>query len=197
MRSRVPSANRSAAATRLILLDEKPVVRLDLPAVTLTTDGAADRSQRGSGGWAFVLRCDGRVLERSGRIDAPTTSQRAELEACLQGLMALKSPCALTLISDSQYLIQGVSVWMRNWKRRNWATVNNKPVANVDQWKRIDALIAQHDVICQWVKGHAGADADQSRCDTLAEREVRTATAMAALYREGPSCSEVSVMRLS
>ncbi len=96
-----------------------------------------------------------------------TTNNRMELTAAIEGLKALKRPCKVTLTTDSQYVKNGVTQWMANWKRNNWRTAAKKPVKNQDLWQALDEALKPHDVTWAWVKGHAGHD-ENERVDELA-----------------------------
>ena len=138
--------------------------------VTIHTDGGCDGNP-GPGGWAAVLEHAGQRRELSGG-DPATTNNRMELTAAIEALAALHAvPCDVTLWTDSQYLRDGVTRWLANWKRRGWRTLDRKPVKNVDLWRRLDALASQHRVTWRWLKGHAG-HADNERCDVLAAAEI-------------------------
>ena len=154
-----------------ILLPPFPTPRrhLDLKTVTIHTDGGCDGNP-GPGGWAAVLEHAGRRRELSGG-DPATTNNRMELTAAIEALAALREPCAVTLWTDSQYLREGVTRWLSQWKRRGWRTAAKQPVKNADLWRRLDALTDPHRVAWRWLKGHAG-HAPNERCDDLATREI-------------------------
>jgi ribonuclease HI len=96
-----------------------------------------------------------------------TTNNRMEMTAAVEGLNALKRPCAVDLYTDSQYLMQGITAWMQNWKRRGWRTADNKPVKNEDLWRALDEAASRHNVKWHWVRGHAD-DPLNNRVDALA-----------------------------
>lgn len=163
---------RAQAVQRAALLTERPdAPDKTLQPVTLTCDGACVRNGRPDavGGWAFVLRRNGEAIQRSGRVSERATSIRMELQAFIEGLLEINRPSEITLVSDSQYLLTGIERWRHKWRRNGWLTVNKQPVANQDQWKIIDALLADHEVICEWIRGHLDLDEDQTRCDEIAE----------------------------
>ncbi|HNS97730.1 MAG TPA: ribonuclease HI [Polyangiaceae bacterium] len=108
-----------------------------------------------------------------------TTNNRMELLAAIEGLRALKRPCHVTLTSDSEYLRQGITQWIRAWKKNGWRTSSKAPVKNADLWRRLDELAERHTVQWRWVKGHAG-HVENERCDTLA----RTAAQYHATERD-------------
>ena len=133
--------------------------------VTIYTDGACSGNP-GPGGWAAVLQFGGSEKEISGG-ETLTTNNRMELTAAIEALNALKRPCSIDLYTDSQYVRQGITAWLANWKRRGWRTAENKPVKNDDLWKALDAAAARHDVKWHWVRGHAD-DPMNTRVDALA-----------------------------
>lgn len=96
-----------------------------------------------------------------------TTNNRMEMMAAIQGLSALKEPCEVEVVTDSEYLKNGITKWMANWKRRGWMTKENTPVKNEDLWKRLDQEASRHRVTWSWTKGHASHE-DNNRCDELA-----------------------------
>ena len=96
-----------------------------------------------------------------------TTNNRMELLAAIVALETLKRPCNIVLTTDSQYVRQGITQWIHNWKRRGWRKADKSPVVNVDLWQRLDAAITRHQIDWQWVKGHAGHP-ENERCDELA-----------------------------
>jgi ribonuclease HI len=133
--------------------------------VTVYTDGACSGNP-GPGGWAALLLSAGREKELSGG-EALTTNNRMEIFAAISALEALKRPCSVDLFTDSQYLRQGVTEWMRGWKARGWLTADKKPVKNEDLWRRLDAARARHEVRWHWVRGHAD-DPLNHRVDVMA-----------------------------
>ena len=137
----------------------------DTKRVMIYTDGACSGNP-GPGGWGAILLFDGREKEVSGG-EAHTTNNRMEIRAAIEGLNALKRACAVDLFTDSQYVRQGITQWMHNWKRRGWRTADNKPVKNEDLWRELDEAASRHDVAWHWVKGHAD-DPINIRVDELA-----------------------------
>jgi ribonuclease HI len=141
------------------------------PSVKIITDGSA-LSTGSVGGWAAILQYDvnGVMIEKelSGRIDL-ATNQRAELQAVIEGLKALKQSCAVELISDSEYVVKGSNYWLARWVYKGWCTKGHKPVANLDLWKQIYELKQLHQVKATWVKGHS-SNPWNNRCDELANQ---------------------------
>ena len=139
------------------------------PAVDAFTDGACSGNP-GPGGWGVVLRSNGHEKELFGG-EAETTNQRMELTAAIEALKALRKPCRVTIHSDSRYVVQGMTEWIHNWKRKGWKNAGRQPVANRDLWEELDKLASQHEVRWQWVKGHAG-HAGNERADELARKGI-------------------------
>lgn len=134
-------------------------------SVIIHTDGAC-RGNPGPGGWGALLTYKGNVKELYG--GAPdTTNNRMELMAAIQALEILTKPCSIILNTDSKYVLQGITEWMSNWKKRGWKTASRHPVKNEDLWRKLDAAIQRHDISWQWVKGHNG-DKGNERADALA-----------------------------
>ena len=138
--------------------------------VYLTTDGAC-LGNPGRGGWACILRYDGHKKELWGS-EPHTTNNRMELMAAIEGLSALKEGCEVEVITDSEYLKNGITSWIQGWKRKGWMTASKKPVVNQDLWKALDRQVERHKTTWSWTKGHA-SHADNNRCDELASRAAR------------------------
>jgi len=139
-----------------------------LSVVTIYTDGGC-RPNPGTGGWAAILMADGHTRELSGG-EAQSTNNRMELTAAIEGLRALKRPCRVELFTDSQYLKNGITSWIKKWRMNGWKSGRN-PVKNQDLWRELDALCATHDVHWKWTKGHAGDEMNE-RCDELATLQI-------------------------
>lgn len=139
------------------------------PRVTIYTDGAC-KGNPGPGGWGALLIMGEREKELVGG-EALTTNNRMELTAAIMALEALKRPCAVDLYTDSQYVRQGITSWLANWKARGWRTAAREPVKNEDLWRRLDEARSQHDVAWHWVRGHAD-DPLNHRVDALANSGV-------------------------
>jgi len=137
--------------------------------VTVYTDGAC-KGNPGPGGWGVCLRYKDTEKQLCGG-EVETTNNRMELMAAIQALEALKRPCAVKLHTDSKYVLQGITEWMVNWKKRGWKTAANKPVKNEDLWRRLDNALLPHEVEWVWVKGHAG-NAGNEKADELANRGI-------------------------
>lgn len=104
-----------------------------------------------------------------------TTNNRMELRAVIEALESLKEPCKITLSSDSQYMKNGITQWIFNWKKNNWKASTGKPVKNQDLWIALDAAIQRHEIAWKWVKGHAG-HRENEICDELAKRGAEKPT---------------------
>lgn len=141
--------------------------------VHIWTDGAC-LGNPGPGGWGAVLRWNGSERELAGG-EAMTTNNRMELEAAIQALETLKRPCEVILTTDSQYVRQGITSWLANWKRNGWKTASRQPVKNADLWERLDRAVAHHRVQWDWVKGHSGHP-ENERADALASAAARQAS---------------------
>lgn len=118
----------------------------------------------------MVLRYGDKEKEMHGG-EPETTNNRMELMAAIAGLEALRQPCHVTLTTDSRYVMDGVTQWMPNWKKRGWKTASKQPVKNVDLWQRLDAATAPHEIQWQWVKGHSGHP-ENERADALANKGI-------------------------
>ena len=139
--------------------------------VTLYTDGACSGNP-GPGGWGPILECDGRRKELSGG-EASTTNNRMELTAVIEGLSALKYGCAVTLVSDSKYVIDAITKgWVYSWKAKGWRKADKSPALNVDLWEKLLPQLARHEMTYNWVKGHAGHPQNE-RCDEMAVEQSR------------------------
>ncbi|HBC7442549.1 TPA: ribonuclease HI [Morganella morganii] len=133
--------------------------------VEIFTDGSC-LGNPGPGGYGALLRYKGHEKALSEGFFL-TTNNRMELLAAIVALETLKRPCNIVLTTDSQYVRQGITQWIHNWKRRGWRKADKSPVVNVDLWQRLDSAITLHQIDWQWVKGHAGHP-ENERCDELA-----------------------------
>lgn len=140
-----------------------------MSAIKIYTDGAC-RGNPGPGGWAALLRTPNKERELSGS-EEHTTNNRMELLAAIRALEALQRPCDIDLYTDSQYVKNGITIWIADWKRRHWRTADRKPVKNIDLWQRLDALAANHKIAWHWVRGHTGHE-ENERVDRLANEAI-------------------------
>ena len=138
--------------------------------IKIVTDGAC-LGNPGPGGWACILRYGDHKREIFGW--APhTTNNRMELTAAIEGLRTLREPCDVEVVTDSEYLRNGITSWIAGWKKKNWMTAAKKPVVNRDLWEDLDAQADKHQIHWAWTKGHA-AHADNNRADELASMAAR------------------------
>jgi ribonuclease HI len=137
----------------------------NMKQVQLITDGACIGNP-GPGGWACILRYNKHKRELFG--SAPhTTNNRMELKAAIEGLRAIKEPCDVEVVTDSEYLKNGITQWIHAWKQNGWKTKSKKPVINQDLWSELDDLVSKHQTRWTWTRGHSDHD-DNNRCDELA-----------------------------
>jgi ribonuclease HI len=137
----------------------------ELTRVEIATDGAC-KGNPGPGGWGALIRSGTKEKELSGG-ETLTTNNRMELTAAIEGLNALKRPCLVTLSTDSRYVMDGLTKWIKGWQRNGWKTADKKPVKNADLWQALLDAAKPHRIEWKWVKGHAGHP-DNERADRLA-----------------------------
>lgn len=137
--------------------------------VELFTDGAC-KGNPGPGGWGALLRY-GETEKGICGGESMTTNNRMELMAAIKGLEAIKERCTVTLTTDSQYVRQGITSWVKKWKINGWKTAAKKPVKNDDLWKLLDEQIQRHSVTWEWVKGHSG-HRENEMADELANKGI-------------------------
>ena len=146
-----------------------------MPDLYAFTDGGCSGNP-GPGGWGVVLQArDGESVVKERELSggaAETTNNRMELTAAIMALEALERASAITLVTDSVYVRDGITKWIHGWKRNGWKTAAKKPVKNDDLWQRLDAAQARHRVTWDWVKGHAGHP-ENERADKLASAEIK------------------------
>jgi ribonuclease HI len=141
--------------------------------IELFTDGACSGNP-GPGGWGAILRHTTAAKTHEKEFnggEAQTTNNRMEMQAVIEGLSALKERCRVTVYTDSQYVIDGVTKYMRNWKLNGWRTSTKKEVKNIDLWEQLDTLLPQHDIQWMWVRGHNG-HIENERADALARAGI-------------------------
>ncbi|WP_428353836.1 ribonuclease HI [Methyloprofundus sp.] len=137
--------------------------------VEIYTDGAC-RGNPGPGGWGVWLKRGEAEKELYGG-ELETTNNRMELMAAIQALEVLNQSCEIKLYSDSKYVLQGITEWMHNWKKRGWKTAAKKPVKNEDLWRRLDSVMQKHEIEWTWVKGHSGNFGNE-KADLLANQGI-------------------------
>lgn len=133
------------------------------------TDGAC-RGNPGPGGWGVLLQFGDHEKKLSGG-EKNSTNNRMELMAAIMALESLKRKSKIIITTDSQYVMNGITSWIINWKKRNWKTASNKPVKNVDLWQRLETATTQHDVSWDWVRGHSGHKENEI-ADDLANKGI-------------------------
>lgn len=141
----------------------------DTRCVEIFSDGACSGNP-GPGGYGTILRYGKHEKELSGYA-AETTNNRMEMQGAIAGLEALKQPCQVRLISDSQYLVKGMTEWIEGWQRKGWKNSKKEEVANRDLWEELLDLAKKHQIEWVWVKGHDG-HLENERCDELARLEI-------------------------
>jgi ribonuclease HI len=137
--------------------------------VIIYTDGACSGNP-GPGGWGSVLESEGRVKEISGG-ESLTTNNRMELTAVIEALKQLKLKCKLIIYTDSEYVKNGITSWIKKWAVNGWKTADKKEVKNKDLWIQLNNLTQGHTIDWRWVKGHSGVPGNE-RCDLLARQEI-------------------------
>jgi ribonuclease HI len=137
--------------------------------VEIFTDGACSGNP-GPGGWAAILRTGGHERELSGG-EEQTTNNRMELMAAIRALEALKRPSSVRLHTDSRYVMDGATKWLKNWKANGWKTADKKPVKNEELWRALESAMTEHTIAWKWVAGHSG-HAENDRADALARAAI-------------------------
>jgi ribonuclease HI len=141
--------------------------------VQIITDGSC-LGNPGLGGWAAILRFNDQQKEMWGS-ERYTTNNRMELRAAIEALGSLREDCEVEIVTDSEYVKNGITTWIHGWKRNGWMTAAKKPVVNQDLWQDLDEQVARHVTKWVWTKGHA-SHADNNRCDELASLAARDQT---------------------
>ena len=144
--------------------------KADMPSVEIFTDGACSGNP-GPGGWGALLRYGTAEKELSGG-EALTTNNRMELMGAISALEALKRPAKVKLHTDSVYVKDGITKWLKGWKAKNWLTADKKPVKNKELWQRLEAAAQLHNIEWLWVKGHSGHP-ENDRVDQLARDAIK------------------------
>ncbi len=138
-------------------------------SVHIYTDGAC-RGNPGPGGWGVVLQYNGHQKTLYGG-EKETTNNRMELTAAIKGLESLSRSCDVVLTTDSRYVMDGITKWIENWKKRGWKTADKKAVKNEDLWRVLDSQTGKHSIKWEWVKGHSGHP-ENELADQLANRGI-------------------------
>ncbi|MDD2308506.1 MAG: ribonuclease HI [Desulfuromonadaceae bacterium] len=139
--------------------------------VEIFCDGACSGNP-GPGGYGAILRSGGRVKELSGGTK-DTTNNRMEMTAAIEALRLLKRPCHVSITTDSQYLVKGMTEWIAGWQQKGWRNSKKEPVVNRDLWEQLLAAAKPHSVQWKWVRGHNG-HVENERCDQLAREGIPT-----------------------
>jgi len=147
------------------------VAESDDQIVEIFCDGACSGNP-GPGGFGAILRYGGRVKELSGGA-RDTTNNRMEMTAAIEALRQLKRPCQVSITTDSQYLVKGMTEWIAGWQRKGWRNSKKEPVVNKDLWELLLTLTKPHSVQWKWVRGHDG-HIENERCDQLARDGIPT-----------------------
>ena len=133
------------------------------------TDGAC-RGNPGVGGWGAILKYDDKIKEING-FSKETTNNIMELSAVIKALKELNRSCNIIITTDSNYVKDGITKWIHNWKKNGWKTANKKPVKNKELWLELDNLVTQHQINWKWIKGHSGHP-ENERADQLANQAI-------------------------
>ena len=141
----------------------------NLNQTTIWCDGACSGNP-GPGGWGTIIEQNGRRRELSGGWDK-TTNNQMELLALIEGLKAVLPGTRVKIVTDSEYVSKGATVWIKGWIRNGWRTASKAPVKNQELWQELHALLGQRPHTIEWVKGHAG-HAENERCDELARAAI-------------------------
>lgn len=142
-----------------------------LKKVFIYTDGACFGNP-GPGGWAAILEYGQKKLEISGA-DKLTTNNKMELRAVIEGLKKLRYKCDVTIVTDSQYVMKGITEWINRWQRNGWKNVKKEDVKNKNLWQALLEETRKHHVSWQWIRGHSGHPQNE-RCDELAKNAINT-----------------------
>lgn len=144
----------------------------DMDKVDIFTDGGCSGNP-GPGGWAYVIISDGKVLSYSSGGEAQTTNNKMELTAVIRAIedSSVMGVREMNISTDSQYVKNGITTWIINWKKNGWRTASKDPVKNKDLWEKLDSLNASNKIRWTWVKGHAGIKYNEM-CDSLVRKEM-------------------------
>lgn len=157
----------------MALTSDKKISKLKIikkPYIEIFADGACSGNP-GAGGYGAVLRSGRKEKELSG-CDPMTTNNRMELTAVIMALEALKRPCRVKVVTDSNYVVQGMTSWISRWLKNNWKNAQKQEVINRDLWERLLSLSSLHDIEWRWIKGHDGFP-ENERCDRIARGEIK------------------------
>jgi len=138
--------------------------------VEIFADGAC-RGNPGPGGYGAILKYEKHVKEISG-CATHTTNNRMEMTAIIEALRKLKRPCKIRVVTDSNYVVKGMTEWVSGWVRRSWVNSQKMPVLNRDLWEMLLKLSKPHQIEWRWIKGHHGHK-ENERCDELAKKAIQ------------------------
>ena len=140
--------------------------------VDIFTDGGCSGNP-GPGGWAYVIISEGDLLSYSSGGEAQTTNNKMELTAVIRAIedSSVMGAGEMNISTDSQYVKNGITTWILNWKQTGWQTASKDPVKNKDLWEKLDELNASNKIRWTWVKGHAGIKYNEM-CDSLVRKEM-------------------------
>ena len=146
-----------------------PGLGKNMSVVEVYTDGACSGNP-GPGGYGIILKYGDHSRRISG-YDPSTTNNRMEMMAVIEGLKAIKKPSRVKVVSDSTYVIKGITEWIKGWIKRNWINSQKKPVLNRDLWEKLIDLSKPHTIEWVWVKGHQG-HIENEECDMMARQAI-------------------------
>jgi ribonuclease HI len=138
--------------------------------VEIFTDGACSGNP-GPGGYGAILKYRENIREISG-CETETTNNRMEMMAVIEALQRLKRPCKVKVVTDSNYVVKGMTLWLRGWVKKNWISSQKKPVLNRDLWEKLLHLSGRHQIQWHWIRGHQGHP-ENERCDQLARKAIK------------------------
>jgi len=144
-----------------------------MKTIKIFTDGACSGNP-GAGGWGAVM-LDGNITEKYNGSELNTTNNRMELRAAIEGILKAPNDTIIVLYTDSKYVKEGITTWIKNWKCNHWLTSNKKPVKNQDLWKKLDVLNQEKNISWEWVKGHQDNHDDKSIYNNMADELAREA----------------------
>ena len=139
--------------------------------VEIFTDGACSGNP-GPGGYGALLKYRGKIKEITG-CELETTNNRMEMKAVIEALRQIKRPCTIEVVTDSNYVVKGMTEWLPGWVERNWLNSKKKPVLNKDLWEELVKLSRPHRITWKWIRGHNGHP-ENERCDQLARESIKS-----------------------
>lgn len=159
------------ATTSFLLLQDMREV--EMARIDIFTDGGCSGNP-GPGGWAFVVLSDGQLITTSSGSNEHTTNNIMELNAVINALdvCTIMGFSDVNLHTDSQYVKNGITDWIKSWKARGWKTASKDPVKNRELWEKLDGLNSKLNVTWTWVKGHAGIKYNEM-CDSMVRTEMQ------------------------